>query len=289
MKARDLFELFLLAALWGGSFLFTRIAVPEFGPFALIELRVGLAALVLLPLLGWSGGLLQLWRRAGVLAVLGLTSSALPFVLYAWATLTVTAGFASVVNATTPLFTALVAWVWLRDRLSVGATLGLCAGVAGVMVLVWDKIAIAGDAVVPAVLACLGATLSYGISAAITKRYLTGAPPMLTATGSQFYAALLLAPLAIAYWPAQPPSAGSWLAGIMLAVLCTGLAFVLFFRLMARVGPQRAVTVTLLIPVFGMLWGALFIDETVTLSMLAGSAVILLGTGLATGVIRLPR
>lgn len=157
------------------------------------------------------------------------------------------------------------------------------------MVLVWDKIAIAGDAVVPAVLACLGATLSYGISAAITKRYLTGAPPMLTATGSQFYAALLLAPLAIAYWPAQPPSAGSWLAGIMLAVLCTGLAFVLFFRLMARVGPQRAVTVTLLIPVFGMLWGALFIDETVTLSMLAGSAVILLGTGLATGVIRLPR
>lgn len=124
MKARDLFELFLLAALWGGSFLFTRIAVPEFGPFALIELRVGLAALVLLPLLAWSGGLLQLWRRAGVLAVLGLTSSALPFVLYAWATLTVTAGFASVVNATTPLFTALVAWVWLRDRLSVGGDAG---------------------------------------------------------------------------------------------------------------------------------------------------------------------
>ena len=269
LKPRDLFELFLLAALWGGSFLFTRIAVPEFGPFALIELRVGLAALVLLPVLAVSGGLAQLWRRGPVLLVLGLTSSALPFVLYAYATLTVTAGFAAVVNATTPLFTALIAWLWLRDRLSTGATLGLCAGVA--------------------VAACLGATLSYGISASITKRYLTGAAPMVTATGSQFYAALLLAPLALAYWPEQSPSSGSWMAGILLAVLCTRLAFVLFFRLMARVGPQRAVTVTLLIPVFGMLWGALFIDEQVTVLMLVGSGIILLGTGLATGVVRLPR
>ncbi|MBC9072024.1 DMT family transporter [Thauera sp. CAU 1555] len=289
MKPRDLFELFLLAALWGGSFLFTRIAVPEFGPFALIELRVGLAALVLLPVLAVSGGLAQLWRRGPVLLVLGLTSSALPFVLYAYATLTVTAGFAAVVNATTPLFTALVAWLWLRDRLSAGATLGLCAGVAGVVILVWDKLAFGGEGAGLAVAACLGATLSYGISASITKRYLTGAAPMVTATGSQFYAALLLAPLALAYWPEQPPSSGSWMAGILLAVLCTGLAFVLFFRLMARVGPQRAVTVTLLIPVFGMLWGALFIDEQVTLLMLVGSGIILLGTGLATGVVRLPR
>ncbi|THF67006.1 DMT family transporter [Pseudothauera nasutitermitis] len=286
MKPRDFLDLFLLAALWGAAFLFIRVAVPAFGPFALIELRVGLAALVLLPFLAMAGGLAELWRRAGVLIVLGLGSSALPFVLYAYATLTVTAGFASVVNATTPLFTALVAWLWLRDRLRRGALLGLCVGVFGVGVLVWDKLALTGLGSAPAILACLGAALSYGVSASFTKRYLAGVAPLVAATGSQFYAALILAPLAVAYWPAEPPPPGSWVAAVLLAVFSTGAAFVLFFRLVERVGPQRAVTVTLLIPIFGMLWGALFIGERITLPMLAGSAVILLGTALATGVLR---
>lgn len=285
LKSRDLAELLLLAALWGGSFLLMRIAAPAFGPIALIELRVGLAALVLLPILGMQGGLPQLWHRWAALTAVGLTASALPFVLYAWATLSVTAGFASIVNATTPMFTALVAWAWLKDKLTPAAMAGMLVGILGVVILVWGTVSFRAGGSGWAVAACLGATLSYGVAGSMTKRYLSGVPPMVTATGSQLYAAIVLMPLAIAYWPQQSPSGSVWAAAALLAVACSGLAYVLFFRLLARVGPTRAVTVTFLIPLFGMLWGALFLDETISARMIAGCAVILLGTGLATGVV----
>lgn len=285
VKPRDLIELFLLAAIWGGSFLLMRIAAPAFGPLALIELRVGLAALVLIPVLALQGGVGQLFSRWRVLLVVGLTASALPFVLYAWATLSVTAGFASVINATTPMFTALVAWIWLKDKLSAAALAGMLIGVLGVVILVWGKVSFKDGGSGWAVLACLGATLSYGIAGSFTKRYLVGVAPMVTAAGSQLYAALILLPLAVLWWPQKNPAASDWSAAVLLAVLCSGLAYVLFFRLMSRLGPTRTVTVTFLIPVFGMLWGASFLDEHISLPMLAGCAVILLGTGLATGVV----
>ncbi|PKO56478.1 MAG: EamA family transporter, partial [Betaproteobacteria bacterium HGW-Betaproteobacteria-21] len=194
MKSRDLAELVLLAAIWGGSFLLMRIAAPDFGPFALIELRVGLAALVLLPILGMQGGLRLLFHRWMALSAVGLTASALPFVLYAWATLSVTAGFASIVNATTPMFTALVAWAWLRDKLTPATMVGMLVGILGVAILVWGKVSFKPGGSGWAVAACLGATLSYGVAGSLTKRYLTGVPPMVTATGSQLYAAILLLP-----------------------------------------------------------------------------------------------
>ncbi|MBR0565868.1 DMT family transporter [Azoarcus sp. L1K30] len=290
MKSRDLAELFLLAAIWGGSFLLMRIAAPSFGPFALIELRVGLAAAVLIPILAFQGGVSELLSRWRPLLMIGLTASALPFVLYAWATLSVTAGFAAIVNATTPMFTALVAWVWLKDKLSTAALVGMVVGVFGVAILVWGKVSFKDGGSGWAVLACLGATLSYGIAGSLTKRFMTGVSPMVTAAGSQLYAAVLLLPPAVAWWPAQSPTLPVWGAATLLAVVCSGLAYVLFFRLMSRLGPTRTVTVTFLIPVFGMFWGAALLDEKVSLSMLAGCAVILLGTGLATGLLeRLPR
>lgn len=289
VRSRDLSELFLLAALWGGSFLFMRIAAPLFGPVALIELRVGLAAAMLLPILAWRGHLALLWTRAPALLFVGVTNSGLPFVLYAWAALSVTAGFASIINATSPLFAALVAWVWLRDRLSLPAVVGLLLGFLGVVVLVWGKASFKADGSGWAILACLAATLNYGVAANFTKRHLAGVDPMAIATGSQFYAALLLAPFAVWLWPAESPGSEAWWAVILLAVGCTGVAYVLYFRLIANVGPARAIAVTFLIPVFGMLWGAVFLGETVTSGMLGGCAIILGGTGLATGVLRLPR
>lgn len=277
----------ILAALWGGSFLFMRIAAPQFGPVPLIELRVGLAALVLLPVLAWRGHTRLLRERAGSLLFVGLTNSALPFVLYAWASLSVTAGFASIVNATSPLFAALVAWLWLKDRLSPTSMAGLLLGLLGVVLLVWGKASFRAGGSGWAVLACLGATLNYGIAANFTKRYLTGVDPMAIATGSQLYAALLLAPFAVWLWPAGDPGREAWLAVILLAVGCTGVAYVLYFRLIAQIGPARAIAVTFLIPVFGMLWGALLLGEAVTSNMIAGCAVILGGTGLATGFLKL--
>jgi drug/metabolite transporter (DMT)-like permease len=286
MRRRDITDLVLLAALWGASFLFTRIAAPAFGPIALAELRVAIAAVMLVALLAWRADLSELRTHAGRFLVLGAVNTAIPFSLFAYAALTITAGLASILNATVPLFGALVASAWLRERLAPLQWLGMAIGMAGVVGLSASKaeFAVGGGAL--AIGAGLLASLSYGVAASVVKRYFTGVRPLAVAAGSQAAAALLLLPFAIALWPAAPIGAVDWTAGIALGVLCTGLAYLLYFRLLARVGPARAMTVTFLIPAFAMLWGWLFLGEEITGAMLAGCAVILAGTALATGLLR---
>ena len=285
MKTRDLIELLLLAAIWGASFLFMRVASPEFGPIPLIEMRVAIAAVFLLAVLAWRAGLSGLRGKAVPLTVLGAVNSALPFSLFAYATLYVTAGFAAVLNASSPLFTALVAYLWFRERLTRARVLGLGIGFLGVLVLVWGRISFKGDSSGWAVVAALTASLAYGVSANYTKRHLMGVDPIVTATGSQIAAAGVLLPLAIRYWPDVTPSLASWLSAIALGIACTGIAYILYFRLIAHVGPTRAIVVTYLIPLFGMVWGLIFLHEAITPNMIAGCAVILLGTALATSTL----
>lgn len=285
MTPRDLLDLTLLAALWGGSFLFMRYAVPDFGVVPLIWLRVALASVCLLPLLLMKGQLGALRERAGAVAVMGLFNSGLPFLLIAWATLSITAGLASIMNAMTPVFTALIGALWLGDRLDGRRGLGLLLGLAGVALLAADKADFRPGGSGWAIVAMLLATACYGFAANHTRRYLQGVPALVNATGTQLVSALVLLPPALWSWPERMPGLGPWLATLVLGVACSALAYLLFFRLIARVGASRAVTVTFLVPVFGTLWGALFLGEPVTASMLAGGAVVLLGTGLATGVI----
>jgi drug/metabolite transporter (DMT)-like permease len=285
MKPRDLLDLTLLAALWGGSFLFMRYAVPDFGVVPLIWLRVAVASACLLPLLLIKGQMGALRQRAGAVAVMGLFNSGLPFLLIAWATLSITAGLASIMNAMTPICTALIGALWLGDRLDGRRGLGLLIGLAGVALLAADKADFRPGGSGWAIVAMLLATLCYGFAANHTRRYLQGVPALVNATGTQLVSALVLLPLALWNWPARSPGLGPWLAALVLGVACSALAYLLFFRLIARVGASRAVTVTFLVPVFGTLWGALFLGEPVTAAMLAGGAVVLLGTGLATGVI----
>ena len=285
MTPRDLLDLTLLAALWGGSFLFMRYAVPDFGVVPLIWLRVALASVCLLPLLLMKRQLGALRRQAGALTVMGLFNSGLPFLLIAWATLSITAGLASIMNAMTPVFTALIGALWLGDRLDGRRGLGLLLGLAGVALLAADKADFRPGGSGWAIVAMLLATACYGFAANHTRRYLQGVPALVNATGTQLVSALVLLPPALWSWPERMPGLGPWLAALVLGVACSALAYLLFFRLIARVGASRAVTVTFLVPVFGMLWGALFLGEPVTASMLAGGAVVLLGTGLATGVI----
>lgn len=286
MKPRDLADLVLLAALWGGSFLFMRYAAPAFGALPLMWLRVAIATACLLPVLVLRGQVGALRERIGVVTVMGLFNSAIPFVLIAWATLSITAGLASILNAAVPIMTALIGAVWLRDRLGAGRVAGLVIGMAGVVLLAADKADFKPGGSGWALLAMVGATLCYGFAANFTKRHLTGVPPMVNAVGSQIVSAVALTPFALWTWPAQPPAPLAWAAAAVLGVGCTAIAYVLFFRLIERVGASRAVTVTFLVPVFGTLWGALFLGESVTGSMLLGGAVVLLGTGLSTGVIR---
>jgi len=285
MTPRDLLDLTLLAALWGGSFLFMRYAVPDFGVVPLIWLRVALASICLLPLLLMKRQLGALRRQAGALTVMGLFNSGLPFLLIAWATLSITAGLASIMNAMTPVFTALIGALWLGDRLDGRRGLGLLLGLAGVALLAADKADFRPGGSGWAIVAMVLATACYGFAANHTRRYLQGVPALVNATGTQLVSALVLLPPALWSWPERIPGLGPWLAALVLGVACSALAYLLFFRLIARVGASRAVTVTFLVPVFGTLWGALFLDEPVTASMLAGGAVVLLGTGLATGVI----
>lgn len=293
MKPSDIAELLLLAALWGASFLFMRMGAGEFGPLTLSLLRVAGATLFLVPLLGTQqcfGALRTHWRP---LAVVGLVNSALPFVLFTVAALAINAGLSSVFNATAPLWGALIAAFWLGDRLNASRALGLAIGFAGVLFLAWDKASLkAGEHGVSAgvaIAACLAATLCYGYGANYTKKRLQGVPPMVTATGSQLAASVVLLVPGLWAWPAQMPSASAWTALAALALLCTGVAYLLYFRLIANVGPARAISVTFLIPMFGLLWGALFLGEAITPAMLGGCAIILVGTALVTGVVALPQ
>ena len=285
MRPRDTAELCMLAALWGASFLFMRQAAPDFGPVGLIFVRVLFAALFLLPILVWRGQAGELLRHAGPLAVVGLLNSALPFVLIAWALLSLTAGFASIVNATAPLWAALVAWLWFGERLTRWRAAGLAIGFVGVGVLVSGKAGFHGEHIALSVAAGLLATLSYGVSANYTQRYLTGVSSLAIATGGQLAAALVLAPLAAWLWPAGEIGVQAWVAVTVLAIACTSVAYILYFRLIANIGPARAIAVTFLIPAFGMGWGVLILDEALGLRMLAGAGVILAGTALATGLV----
>lgn len=293
MKTRDLTDLLLLAALWGASFLFMRVAAPAFGAFALVEVRVAIAAAFLLPLLAWRGGLAALRANAPTLAVVGVLNSAIPFVLFTYSTLTLTAGFASILNATVPMWAALVAWLWLRDRIRAVQWLGLAIGLAGVVLLVWGRIEFKPGgtqwSATLAIAAALLASLSYGVAANFAKRRLAGVNTLAVATGSQIAAALALAPFALWTWPAAPVGARDWSAAIALGMACTGLAYILYFRLIDRVGAMRAASVTFLIPLFAVLWGAVFLRETITVQMAAGGAVILVGTALALGLVGAPR
>lgn len=289
MKPRDLFDLILLAALWGASFLFMRVTVAEFGAIPLIAVRVTIAAIFLMPFVVWQKRQNQIREHALKITIVGILNSAIPFSLIAFSTLYLTAGFASILNAVTPIFTAMIGFFWFSQRLSKLAVFGLFIGLVGVVMLVWDKVGFADENTSMAISAGLLAAVCYAIAANFSKQHLVGINPLALSAGSLIGAGLFLLPLAIYFWPQQMPSTSSWINLLVLAIACTGFAYILYFRLIERTGPANATTVTFLMPLFGMLWGGLFLNETVSVETLIACGVILLGTGLATGIIKFRR
>jgi drug/metabolite transporter (DMT)-like permease len=281
----------LLAAIWGSSFLFMRISTVEFGPLPTAAVRVAIAALFLLPIVWLRGLLPELRRNWKRIFLIGVLNSGVPFACFSFALLSITTGLSAILNATVPMFGALIAWLWLKDRPNGSRILGLIVGFAGVAMLAWDKATFKPDAsgIAPgwAVLACLFACLCYGISASYAKRYLGGLPPLVTAAGSQIGATLGLALPAAWLWPAKMPGMHAWLALLAVGVVCTGLAYILFFRLIENAGPPRALSVTFLVPVFAVIYGALLLGEKVTPWMLVCAVVIVVGTALSTGLLKL--
>lgn len=290
VKKTWLVDYVALGALWGSSFLFTRLAMVDFGPLPAAAARVGIAALFLLPIVLLKGLLPELRQHWKKIFFLGLFNSAIPFACFAFSLLSITTGLSAILNATTPMFAALIAWVWLKDKPALSRVAGLVIGFAGVALLAWDKATFTADAsgMAPgwAVLACLVACLCYGYAASFTKKYMGGINPMVTAAGSQIGATLGLALPAILLMPSRMPSTTAWLALLFLGVACTGIAYILFFRLIEKAGPQRTLTVTFLIPVFAVFYGAVFLHEVVTPWMLLCALVIVCGTALATGLVK---
>lgn len=278
-------EFVLLAALWGSSFLFMRQAALEFGPVATAGLRVAIAGVILAPILVLTGHWRAFRAHAGRILLVGLINSGIPFLLFGFAVLSISTGLTSILNATVPLFGAVVAWLWLGDRPGRWRAVGLALGFLGVALLSWNKASFKPGGTGWAVLACLAATICYAVAASYTKRYLMGIPPMATAAGSQFGATLGLALPALWTWPAQPVSPSAWMAVAFVGVVCTALAYLLYFRLIESAGPAKTLTVTFLIPVFAIGYGALLLGEAITPWMIGCGAVILAGVALATGLI----
>ena len=278
----------LLAVLWGSSFLFMREGAHEFGPFPTAWVRITLAALILTPVLAWRREVPVLvvhWRKA---MSAGVLNAGIPFACYAYALMHINTGLTSILNATTPLFGALIAWFWLGDKLNATRALGLALGFTGVVLLASDVpggISFKEGGSGLAVAACLVATFCYGIAGSFTKRYLQNVPSLVTTTGSLWGASLGLGIPALLTWPDAEPSLHAWTALGIAGLLCTALAYVLFFRLMTRTGPARAMTVTYLIPVFANLLGVIFLDEVVTHWMMGCAVVIVVGTALASGLV----
>ena len=268
----------MLGAIWGGSFLFMRVAASDFGPIPLVEMRLALGALILLPFL-WQTRAQFTPRLWLVIAGIATINSVIPFALFAWAAERAPAGIGAISNAMTVMFTALVAFIFYGERISARRTLGLAAGFVGVLILASGRVA--GASVWSAALAGTVAALLYGVGINLVRRYLTSYPPVAVAAAALAVAALLLAPLAVYTWPRHPVAAASWGSAALLGVLCTGIAFVSYYRLIARIGAMRASTVTYLIPFFGVIWAWLILGEPPTLTMAVAGALILTGVALS--------
>ena len=266
-----------------------HLGAVEFGALPTAGLRVGIATLVLMPVVlvqGHAQALRQHWKQV---FVMGLLNSAIPFCLLTYALQSVSTGLSSILNATVPLFGAAIAWAWLKDRPANSRILGLLIGFAGVAMLAWNKASFvpnaSGVSTGWAVLACLGACFFYGWAASYTRRYLAGVPAVVLTGGSMLGSTIALAPATWYYWPQHAVSAKAWLSMLALGVLCTGLAFVIYFRLIARAGPAKALAVTFGVPVFAVGYGVVLLGETLTPWMLVCGAVIVLGTALSTGLV----
>lgn len=275
MRPADLARMLFLAAVWGASFLFMRILSPVLGALWTTEIRIALAAVTLILLMLFTQRALNVREHWKHYLVIGIFNSAVPFPLFAYAALTIPAGYSAIMNATTPLWGALLAVAVFRERLTARKTLGLLTGIVGVAFLVRLGPVELTLRTVLAVGACLLAALCYAIAGTYSKKKSGAVPAPLMATGSQAAAAILLLPFAV-----STPITGTVtplivLCAAGLALLCTALAYLLYFRLIADIGATRALTVTFLIPMFAILWGVLFLHEQVTLSMLFGCALVI--------------
>ena len=289
MRIADTARLLILAAIWGGSFIFMRALAPTLGPVITAELRVLIAAIALIiyfAALKFNLQWRQYWKHY---FLIGAVNSALPFFLFSFAALHIPGSLSAILNSSSPLFGAIFSALWLGDKLTLKKISGLFVGSAGV-ILVVKIVGIQTDSMFMwAVVACTAAAICYGLAATYIKKYVKGATPQGIAAGSQLMAAFVLMP-AVPFSPPRLEVTPLVIGGVIaFAILCSAVAYLLYYRLIADVGPTKALTVTFLMPVFGMIWGVIFLREIITLSMIVGAALIIFGSNLVLNIARFGR
>ena len=283
MKTSHLFELLLLGAIWGASFMLMKTTVDDFGVFGMVEGRALLAAIFLMPFViiarQWSDMRLH-WRK---LAVVGAFNTAIPFSLFAYAADKLEVGLNAILNGTAPMFGALLAYFYLQEKIGKVGILGLITGFAGVVII--SQQTHASEVALLPIATALGAACCYGIAACYIKKHLGDAKPFAIAAGSQIFSTLAILPLCLMNLPSQMPSFDAWRDLAILALICTGLAYVIYFDLIAKIGASKAITVAYLVPLFGIVWGLLLLDERLSEQTMLGGALILFGVMLTTGFV----
>ena len=285
MRRADLARLICLAALWGGSYAFMRVVAPVLGGFGTMWLRISIAGVVLLAyaLLTREDLKFPVWWKQYLF--IGLLNSALPFGLIAFAMKTLPTGYGAMLNAIAPLFAALFAALMMGERIKGLRVLGLALGLAGVATIVnLGPVALNAETLI-AIGAMIIATCSYGFIIVYTKKYLQHAPNTGLVVGSMLLPALLLMPVGVNSIPAVMPATNVVLSLLALAVFCSAIAYLLYFRLIRDVGPTKAISVTFLVPVFGVLWGAIFFGESLNGGAVAGGVIVLIGVALVLGIL----
>jgi len=273
--------------------MFTKIAAQDIGPIPTAFCRVAIGAMFLLPLLFWKREVAIFRQNWGKIFLVGIFNAGIPFTAYGFALLTISTSTGAIVNASTALFGALIAWLWLQDKPGLSRTVGLVLGFTGVSLLALQNAhaappgGLAGQLM--GMLICLFAPFCFGLSASFTKLYLSRVPTLVSSTGSLMGATFFLAPFAIYFWPAHSIEWSTIGALLTLGIVCTGIAFTSFFRIIALAGASKALTVTYVVPVFAVFYGVTFLNEIITIPMLLCAAVILLGISLSTGLVRLPK
>lgn len=284
MNSSSLARLVLLGAIWGGAHALTRYSVPYLGPVWIVELRYLLAG-IMLAAVAWATArplrLRSQWRQ---IVVLGIFNTALPFFLLTYAAKSLPASALSVLNATAPVFGAVIGVVWLKQRPTLSACLGLVLGMAGVAVLVWGDLAQSQVPRAVPVAAALCTAFFYGLSSNYARRHAAHLDHFNTAHGSLWVAFVLTLPAVPGHLPPGPIGPGPVGAALVLGLVCTGIAYLLYFRLIRDEGPMYALTVAYLIPVFGVLWGILLLGEPLTAALLGGGSLVIAGIALATGM-----
>lgn len=281
----DAFEIVALSILWGSSYLFLRSAAPEFGPAPVVFLRLLIASLILLPILIWRVGLADARRNVRPLFALGVVSTAIPYLLLAFAALSIPAGMSAILNSTMPLFGAVVGYFWIGERIGGTRIFGLLLGIVGVTVLVWGKLSFASGGSGPAILAVLISALIWASAGPYTRLRLGSAHPLTTSVGTIVIGMLAIAPLAWLQMPAEMPGIRAWLELLSLGAASTALGTLIYFRLLTRAGTVAAMSVMFLNPVTAMIAGSLYLGENITMQMFTGCAIVLLGTALSVGLI----